>query len=806
MRAALTSNDVAPDEFIERLFGAQAVAFAIKPLTLKMLIALYKRDGHLPVSTTELYSQGCLALCEEQNSSRRETRRHGQLNSRQRLRIAGRIAVATALGHRFAVWNGPENETPVEDVAITVLAGSREDGNFPAFTTSDEAVQEVLDTGLFTARGERRIGWAHQTYQEFLAANYLVEKRVAPQTILKALTHPAGGLIPPLAVIGAWAASLNPEIRAALLASDPWILLRGDLTKWPAADLSALTDSLLAWVEQGRHFEYFFGITEVYSRLKHPGLAVQARAVITDRALKPLTRRMALAIVERCEQKALQPDLLQIVFDQTEDSMVRAAAVAALRQCGDATVPGQILSLLQSDPGPDPDLEILGYALHLLWPQHITADQLFALLMPANDHHWGAYATFLYELPLTLKAEHLGAALAWATAYIGTSGPMGEFRDKTLADAIMFRAWEAFEDPTLTGLFLEHIAVRLYQYGELCRGTDAKAIDGFRHRLATDTPRRRQFLTHLFCHALEPHTPFAYHRAGFLRTEDFDWIVSISPGGDALLEEFNEATIVKCIELLFDYGNNAQFEQLYPACQRWSLLRAQFAILLDGVALDSEAAASARRQQQQMLELQENRPPPTIADIPAEIQTLLARAENGEWQAWCWLNLVLRLAPDSPVLSEGLNYFITTMPGWASADEPTRQRIVETARTYLSTAQSSVEFWFGKNPMPLHSNDLSAVRALILLLQQAPHRYASLSQAVWETWTPVIIGLRLSVGEERSDDVIHIRRDALANAPGAFIAAVRKMLHMEKAQARTPSDTQAVSVVHPFFVLRDLEC
>ena len=123
--AALAANDIDPHEFIPKLFGAQAVAFAIKPLTLKMLIALYKRDGRLPTSTGDLYRQGCLALCEEQNDSRRDTRRQGQLNGRQRLRIAGRIAVAVALGHRFAVWNGPETETPGEDVSVSALAGAK---------------------------------------------------------------------------------------------------------------------------------------------------------------------------------------------------------------------------------------------------------------------------------------------------------------------------------------------------------------------------------------------------------------------------------------------------------------------------------------------------------------------------------------------------------------------------------------------------------------------------------------------------------------------------------------------------------
>lgn len=802
--AALVANDIDPDEFIPRLFRAQAVAFAIKPLTLKMLIALYKRDGRLPTSTGELYRQGCLALSEEQNGSRRETRRQGQLNGRQRLRIAGRIAVATALSHRFAVWNGPEYELPGEDIAGSALAGGRENGDFPTFTASDEDVREVLDTGLFTARGERRMGWAHQTYQEFLAANYLAEKGVPARTILKALTHPKGGLIPPLAIIGAWVASLNREVRVSLIATDPWTLLRGDLTKWEAADLAALIDSLLEWVEKGRHFDYFFGISETYERLKHPDLADQLRSVITDRTRKNLTRKMALAIAERCELKELQPALLHAAKDRTEDPMIRAAAIAALRQCGDDAAPGEILAILRNDLGADPDTEIRGYALDLLWPDHITADQLFTLLAPSNDHYWGSYASFLFQLPRTLKPEHLRPALAWATAYIRTSNLMGGFRDKTLADAIMFKAWEVFEDPELIGPFLEHIATRLHQYGELCRGTDFKASDAFRSRLSTDTPRRRHFLKYLSQQAIGPHDGFSYHRTGFLREEDFNWLLEISPGGATPLAEVNEATIIAFIEILFQ-NDNAQFEALYPILLRWAVLRTKFASLLDGISIDSEYAKNARWQRQQMRELQEKALTPAITDIPAEIESLLARSEKGEWQAWCWLNLVLMLTPASPVLSDGLNYFISTMPGWVSASGPIRHRIVETAQAYLTAAQSSVNLWFGKNPMPLHSNDLSAVRAFILLRQQAPDAYAAIPRAVWEKWTPVIVGLRLSVGNENSEDVRHIQRDAFANAPTAFVSAVCKMLHMEKAHARASSDAHATSVAHPFLFLRDLE-
>jgi hypothetical protein len=52
---------------------------------------------------------------------------------------------------------------------------------------------EMLDTGLFTSRGGELMGWAHQSFAEFLAGRYLVEKKVSPENVLKILFHPSGG-------------------------------------------------------------------------------------------------------------------------------------------------------------------------------------------------------------------------------------------------------------------------------------------------------------------------------------------------------------------------------------------------------------------------------------------------------------------------------------------------------------------------------------------------------------------------------------------------------------------------------------
>jgi hypothetical protein len=511
---ALAAHGIDPDPFVRDLFGARAVPFAIKPLTLRMLIKIRQRYGSLPSSTAELYRQGCLELAEEQSISRRETRRWGRLNGPQRFRLAGRIAAGTVLGGRLAIWTGADVDCPAEDAPVSRLSGAMEQGDLACFTATDDDVREVLDTGLFSSRGDHRMGWAHQSYGEFLAALYLNDKRVPARTILQILTHPTGGLIPQLAVVAAWTASLSAELRASLIAVEPWALLHGDLSNWEAPDLELLTRSMLDHVEQGRFYDHFFGMTETYAKLAHPGLAAQLRPVIVSPSLKAPTRRVALNIAERCGLKALQPEILNVVLDGSDNHAVRAMAVAALRRCGDASALSQLLGVARGEAGDDPQDEIKGHALDLLWPTHISTADVFALLTPSDPSFFGGYANFMFGLPTRLATPDLLPALDWATGYIRRANLMGEFREKTLADGIMYRAWQVFEEPTEA--FLTHVDARLNQYGELCRGTDYTASKAFVENLGTDDHRRRLFLRSRLAGPIDWSLASSFRRVGLL--------------------------------------------------------------------------------------------------------------------------------------------------------------------------------------------------------------------------------------------------------------------------------------------------
>ena len=210
--------------------------------------------------------------------------------------------------NRYAVWTGPEGDgVPDEDVPLSALAGIQEQGDFPPFEITEQCVRETLDTGLFTSRGGDRMGWAHQGYAEFLAAQYLEAREVSPPNILKMLLHPSGGLVPQLSVVTAWTASINKDVRRQLMRLDPMVLLQGDLTNWEESDRRELTDALMAALDENRAHDFSVGVSNFYERLNHPDLSLQLRPYILDVSKNVVSRRTAIWIAQRCKLRALQP-------------------------------------------------------------------------------------------------------------------------------------------------------------------------------------------------------------------------------------------------------------------------------------------------------------------------------------------------------------------------------------------------------------------------------------------------------------------------------------------------------------------
>jgi hypothetical protein len=590
-------------------------------------------------------------------------------------------------------------------------------------------------------------------------------------------------------------------LRAALIAEEPVALLKGDFANWSADDRKALVKSLLDAVESKKVTDGPYSNAEAYAKLSHLDLGAELRPFITKGGLSATTRRLAILIAEKCKLTELQPELLHIALDAADHPQVRSGAVSALKRCGDASVPDLIRPLAAGQVGPDPNNDIKGAALDLLWPDYMTATELFSLLSPAADNYFGSYAIFQVTLPETLRAGDFLPALEWATQLIVQSGPIGGFRQKSLADAIMFKVWPLFDQPELTQPFLDHIAVRLRQNGDLCRGSDHDEQATFVDAIRSDSARRREFLLALCARSIDQFESFTYRRVGLLQETDLAWLLSIAPGSSTPVAGLRPETLCDLIDCAFVAGDDAHFGALYDATGRWPELRARYAYLLDGVRLDSPDAVQARARHEQLRALENDRPPPIAANPAAQVVARLDEAEGGRWQAWWQMTCYLTLTPESRGLGDECDYFITAMPGWGEANEAFRCRIVAGAERYLAEAVTNIDDWLGCEPMPIYRNDIAGLRALILLKQVSSEGYERIADATWRKWAPVIVGLPRRTVVHNSPEIAQILNDALDRAPSEFVAAVRTIIQLERERMRAAGTAPVGS---PFSILNDL--
>jgi hypothetical protein len=797
---AAAQRRIDANRFIEEVQNANAVPFAIKPLTLNLLFRLYERNGSLPNRQADLYAQGCLSLCEEHSPNRRGAGRLGQLNSHQRRRLAGRTAAVTMLANRYAVWTGPVDDLPDEDVPLAALATGTETGDFQPLDATDANLREVLDTGLFSSRGANRTGWAHQSYAEFLAADYLVTKRTSFENILKILCHPSGGLIPQLWMVAAWVASRSPELRRLLIAQEPFTLLRGDLFSWTAEDLAALTEALLTAFQEQRAHDFAWGMASDYRKLAHPGLADQLRPFIVDTTRHIIARRASLMIARACSLHELQPELLTVALNAADEPFIRAQAVSALETCGDDASKAQLLPLARDELGPDPNHEIKGRALGLLWPHHLTGGEIFALLTPPDDGFVGAYVMFITrDLPKSLVGDDLIPALEWATEYARSASLTNQYHTKQLADAILVRAWDHTEVPGVLQAFVRYVQAVLHHSHQLFMSVMKHEDADFRDQIRAEVQRRRNFLLYILSGAepLQPYDGYLFRRTGFLEKSDLEWLLAITPHGSNPVAGLNATSLCALIESVFEW-DGVDFETFYDIAVTWEPLHEKYEGLLDGIPLDSADASQMRNQYHQMLELNSHRPP-LLDPPPAErVRMDLDRFEAGNIDAWWHLNVDLLLLPTSTHFND-LELRITKMPGWIAADEATRERIVRAARKFLDGGVSLAQTWLGTTSCK--RSDLSAYRALLLIYELDHVVYARLDTAVWEKWAAVIIAVPKETGTEEARFHEAVTADALVSAPHEVARTIQQLIRVERRRSRRNPQNPGGS---PFFILRTL--
>ncbi|MGE0821978.1 MAG: NACHT domain-containing NTPase [Candidatus Binatia bacterium] len=775
---AAKANSFEPNEFLSAIDRAEIVPLATKPITLNFLLNLYRKNQSFPKTRTELYQDGCRLLCEEPNPDRRETRLTGNLSAEQRLLVAARIAAVTIFTNRYAVWNDVDRgDIPDEDVAIRDLAGGKEKAQDNEFEVSEEAVKEALKTGLFSVRGANCLGWAHQTYAEFLAAYYLVQSGMLTSQMMSLIVHPGdqeGKLVPQLHETAAWLAAMVPAIFQQIMKTNPEVLLRSDVATAEAQDRAALVEVLLNLYNEEKLFDFDREKWKRYRKLSHPNLDKQLRPYIVDKRKNLVARRVAIDIAETCKVQSLQEDLVTIALDPSQPHQIRIEAAGAVSRIGEASTKAKLKPLAMDSTGNDPDDELRGYALQAVWPVHITVEELLTCITPPKRSNLiGAYNRFLRDvLPQTLPLKDLPAVLTW----IAQQPEYDRFHlIESFINAILLKAWEHLAVPEISEAFARAVLLRLKRHEEILRDDSSPTPTNI---VRDDTERRHILLQALVNEALKtlPMEEDAFYSISrMVLIEDIPWMIERL---EASAAKDIQRTWAVLIEKRFRQSELTQTDTILTACQRSLVLAELFSWLREPVGLDSPEAEKARAVYIEEQRWQNERKNHTANPLPTQrIANLLDKCESGNLDAWWQLTMEMALRPNGTYSHNELEPDLTVLSGWEQVDTITRRRILEAAKKYIIEQRPEIQKWLEGNTVNLPT--FAGYKALLLLQQEEPKWFTTLTPVVWQKWAPTILAYSVFSDSAEKQNHQELVKMAYDHAPTQIIETLMVLVDKE---------------------------
>jgi hypothetical protein len=406
--------------FLQAVRRANVEVLAAQPTTLRFLLESYAATGTLPAAASELYSAGCLRLCQDEQlqSGRRPAR---GLTARERFAVTQVLAaLSTLTGRRMLLRHDLATRidgalSPREVIGLPV------DVDGKTVVINERIYDEILTAGLFVPAGNQRVRWAHSSYAEFLGALALAGRQAAALRALVVAGDSAGEfVVPHLRELAVWLAEIRSDVLAELLPVDVLVALQA---AGQASD--AMKTSIVdRWLDEIRAdsavvpigiFSHYAKLLSHYAKLRHPGLAAQLTTRIADRTRPGRERRIATDIAEACELNQLQSVWVNLACDVTEEHDLRVAAAGAVVRLGDAGAKRALLPLAQGAAGADPDDDLRGLGLIAVYPDTWNLATVLPHLPPPQlDNYFGYYEYFIADvlpskvgvtdLPLLLQA------------------------------------------------------------------------------------------------------------------------------------------------------------------------------------------------------------------------------------------------------------------------------------------------------------------------------------------------------------------------------------------------------------------
>jgi hypothetical protein len=375
-------------KFIASIIQKDIVPLAVKPNTLNFLLMSYKEDKSFPSLRTELYENGCKLHCNELNNSYNASSKPSLLNASEKINIASRIAAAMIFCNKSTIYIGNDFHLEESQIILDDIIFKSSTGNFEI---NEAHIRETLKTGLFVSRGKNKMGWAHQSYAEFLAARHIKENNLNQLQINSLFFDSSSSikkLIPTLYQTAVWFSFFNKDFFKEIIDSDPEVILRSDLSQTSQDVKKLVLENIISHLKyEDSLIAYDLDLKRRFKTLKFDGIADLLQPMLTNVNTNDGLKRFLIDLIEECNLTDLCSELVAIVLNKKEDEQHRINAAYAVKKIGNQSHKKKFINILNEKE--DARDELKGCALSSLWPDNIeirtfntTATMVSTILRP----------------------------------------------------------------------------------------------------------------------------------------------------------------------------------------------------------------------------------------------------------------------------------------------------------------------------------------------------------------------------------------------------------------------------------------
>jgi hypothetical protein len=802
---AAVDNKLDGNAFLAEVRDKEIQPLASHPNTLNMLFSLFGRPSGLPRQRAEIYRLGCELLADESNRFRKEAGYIGSLNARQRMVIAGRIAALMIFTHRSSIWLKDSWMAEAADLTESEIVGGVEHADACNFNIDSHSLHETFGCALFSGRGEGRIGFAHQSYLEFLAAWYLRTCGLHAPRSLPLLLHPDDKRIPPQHIeTASWLAAMDKEVFTNLVDTEPLLLLRSDLSDASDEQKAYLAKTLLESFANKAEFNRDWELPPHYRKLAHPHLADQLRPYIIGATFCQSARNEAIEMAGYCRVSELADDLLSVVLNQDDNYYLRISAAHAGIKVTDCAQLAQryprILDLISNDP----ENRIKAALIPSLWPTYFSTKELFELMLKTGDVHClGWYCYKLEDFAKQFSSDDLCIALQWI---IDIGSDLAAYDVNRLKEAIVEETWSRIEDTRLLPAFAKTVWSCIDRYERILNRRGGRAKDLLE---LNDSKRRMVILALLNVLSVEDNkrnpATLIVGDSQIILSQDADWLLECYRDNPS---SALRSRLVACIDYFVRWDADPAWidSVVSAACaeapQLESPLADKVALWMEPDWLDSESARQSRKQHEELQKYKRDKPLPLNPPPLVRIENALREFESGKSGNWMQLWQELFLPDDATEYPWNFGN-VSKSPGWLRATSQDQSRILLCAATWLASTHLTHAEIFRPDSSTSYSHAATYL-ALRLLLDVDMRSLEVLPSEKWDIWAAAIITYRFDQDFESRNRLIQF---AYEKAPAAVLQTFRAAIDREIANSQSPYiirelepiwDTNVVSVLHEY--------